>query len=344
VPEGGASLFAAHGHHEVYWGGIALIDPAKGYNYPHGLTKVSQELPWIEVGAPAGRPRRDRPLPHGRQLWRVQVAVPAERRGLPGLVASRPPTQVFGLAATRAGTSCSFMTSTATGEADLRGRLSPALRDARAPAPRPAMIADQVRLARPQHLNKPVQSGEFYSPNLRGGAGGSSRRAEAPPRAATDYTNLHAGKRSTRTPSTGTNGHSSIARGPSCRYHDATTGIKRCWGPCRPARRIGILRCRPHHRCTPAPGRRAQMPSHDAVVSPTSCPRAGAGALAATSCTSHRPRSAAVPGPAKPARENRSLPAGPDYSIGYHRDIQRPGKVLRSVPTRARARDGSSWT
>jgi hypothetical protein len=50
VPGSHRVLFAAHGHHEVYWGGVGLLDRTKGFNYPNGLTKVSQELPWIEVG------------------------------------------------------------------------------------------------------------------------------------------------------------------------------------------------------------------------------------------------------------------------------------------------------
>jgi len=57
IPGSHRVMFGAHGHHQVYWGGVGILDRTKGFNYPHGLTKVTQELPWIEVGAgPDDRP------------------------------------------------------------------------------------------------------------------------------------------------------------------------------------------------------------------------------------------------------------------------------------------------
>ncbi len=57
IPGSQRVMFGAHGHHQVYWGGVGILDRTQGFNYPHGLTKVTQELPWIEVGAgPDDRP------------------------------------------------------------------------------------------------------------------------------------------------------------------------------------------------------------------------------------------------------------------------------------------------
>jgi hypothetical protein len=43
-------MFTAAGHHAWFAGVIGIIDPSKGLNFPHGLTKVTQELDWPETG------------------------------------------------------------------------------------------------------------------------------------------------------------------------------------------------------------------------------------------------------------------------------------------------------
>ncbi len=50
IPGSHRVMFAGHGHHNVYWGSVGIVDPNKGYNYPDGLTKVTQDVPWCEVG------------------------------------------------------------------------------------------------------------------------------------------------------------------------------------------------------------------------------------------------------------------------------------------------------
>lgn len=50
-------LFTGSGHHNWFGGSLGIIDPGKGLNYPDGLTKVTQEVPWTEVGdGPEERP------------------------------------------------------------------------------------------------------------------------------------------------------------------------------------------------------------------------------------------------------------------------------------------------
>lgn len=56
IPSSHRVMFAGHGHHQVYMGSIGIIDPRKGLDYPDGLTKVTQDTPWAEVGdGPADR-------------------------------------------------------------------------------------------------------------------------------------------------------------------------------------------------------------------------------------------------------------------------------------------------
>ena len=57
IPGTGRVMFTGVGHHNWFIGSIGIIDPRKGSNYPHGLTRVTWDLPWAEVGSPRG----DRP-------------------------------------------------------------------------------------------------------------------------------------------------------------------------------------------------------------------------------------------------------------------------------------------
>lgn len=43
-------LFNGFGHHDVWVGCIGVVDPRDGLNFPRGVWKVTQELPWPEVG------------------------------------------------------------------------------------------------------------------------------------------------------------------------------------------------------------------------------------------------------------------------------------------------------
>jgi len=50
IPGSRRIIFSGQGHHDIVHGCIGMIDPAKGFNYPHGLTRVTWERPWAEVG------------------------------------------------------------------------------------------------------------------------------------------------------------------------------------------------------------------------------------------------------------------------------------------------------
>jgi hypothetical protein len=50
VPETTGVMFAAVGHHNVHTGVLGTIDVSRGREYPLGITKVTPELRWPEVG------------------------------------------------------------------------------------------------------------------------------------------------------------------------------------------------------------------------------------------------------------------------------------------------------
>lgn len=57
MPGSGRVMFTSVGHHDWFHGSVGIIDPAQGFNFPHGLTRVTFDLPWAEVGnSPADRP------------------------------------------------------------------------------------------------------------------------------------------------------------------------------------------------------------------------------------------------------------------------------------------------
>jgi hypothetical protein len=56
IPGSGRVMFTSVGHHDWFRGTIGIIDPAQGTNFPCGLTRVTFDRPWAEVGnSPADR-------------------------------------------------------------------------------------------------------------------------------------------------------------------------------------------------------------------------------------------------------------------------------------------------
>jgi len=50
IPGSTRLMFTAVGHHDWFHGSIGMLDPRRGFNFPHGLTRVTFDLPWAEVG------------------------------------------------------------------------------------------------------------------------------------------------------------------------------------------------------------------------------------------------------------------------------------------------------
>ncbi|MDR3181791.1 MAG: hypothetical protein LBT89_02545, partial [Planctomycetaceae bacterium] len=57
IPGSERVMFTGAGHHNWFGGSIGIIDPGKGFNFPDGLTKVTQELVWVESGNGAIDPK-----------------------------------------------------------------------------------------------------------------------------------------------------------------------------------------------------------------------------------------------------------------------------------------------
>jgi len=52
IPNSQRVMFTGLAHHDWFAGSIGILDPAKGYNFPDGLTKVTCDVPWPECGTP----------------------------------------------------------------------------------------------------------------------------------------------------------------------------------------------------------------------------------------------------------------------------------------------------
>ena len=56
IPNSQRVMFTGLAHHDWFAGSIGIIDPAKGKNFPHGLTKVTADVAWPECGTPPSDP------------------------------------------------------------------------------------------------------------------------------------------------------------------------------------------------------------------------------------------------------------------------------------------------
>jgi hypothetical protein len=50
IPGSERVMFTGSAHHDWFNGSVGIIDPSKGFNFPDGLTKVTQEIVWPETG------------------------------------------------------------------------------------------------------------------------------------------------------------------------------------------------------------------------------------------------------------------------------------------------------
>lgn len=52
IPGSDRVMFVGVAHHDWFAGSLGILDPNQGRNFPHGLTKVTADVPWPECGAP----------------------------------------------------------------------------------------------------------------------------------------------------------------------------------------------------------------------------------------------------------------------------------------------------
>ena len=67
IPGSRRVMFTGSAHHDWFSGAVGIVDPDRGFNFPHGLTKVTRELPWPESGnGPVDPGESDDYEPYGR--------------------------------------------------------------------------------------------------------------------------------------------------------------------------------------------------------------------------------------------------------------------------------------
>ena len=52
IPNSRRVMFTGLAHHDWFAGSVGILDQTKGYNFPHGLTKVTADVAWPECGTP----------------------------------------------------------------------------------------------------------------------------------------------------------------------------------------------------------------------------------------------------------------------------------------------------
>ncbi len=57
IPGSNRVMFTGVAHHDWFAGSIGILDPDEGFNFPHGLTKVTGDVAWPECGQPPSDPR-----------------------------------------------------------------------------------------------------------------------------------------------------------------------------------------------------------------------------------------------------------------------------------------------
>ena len=161
IPGTGRVMFSGQGHHNVYWGSIGIVDPKKGSNYPDGLTKVTWDVPWCEVGnGPAEKP--ETPRYHASGNYR-------------GYKSPYPLSEeVFLVSARAAGRSSKFklflMDVYGNRELIYEGAFHALYGMPVRPRRVPRVIPDRVQWAGAQKDARPIKPGTFYCANVYQGA------------------------------------------------------------------------------------------------------------------------------------------------------------------------------
>ncbi len=50
IPGSHRVMFTGSAHHNWFAGSVGIVDPTRGFNFPHGITKVTADVPWPECG------------------------------------------------------------------------------------------------------------------------------------------------------------------------------------------------------------------------------------------------------------------------------------------------------
>lgn len=95
IPNSRRVMFSGVGHHDWWSGSIGIIDPDKGRDWPHGLTKVTADRPWPEVSPPPQDPKEADDYHSSGRFTGYKTAWPLSEEDF--LVSARGDTQKFRL-------------------------------------------------------------------------------------------------------------------------------------------------------------------------------------------------------------------------------------------------------
>ncbi len=169
IPGSHRVMFSGQGHHDIIHGAIGIIDRNAGFNYPDGLTKVTADRPWAEVGdGPAEQLECEGyhasgsfagyrcPFPLSEDVFLVS-ARPAESGENTLLGAARRPDSRFALY---------LMDVYGNRELIYRGTHDVLYALPVRPRRRPPVIPDTVAWPGPQSEGRAVKQGVVYSSNV----------------------------------------------------------------------------------------------------------------------------------------------------------------------------------
>ncbi len=175
VPGTNRVMFAGLGHHDVWSGSIGILDRSQGLNYPDGLTKVTQEIPWAEVGdGPDERAETADyhesgayaaykcPYPLSDDLFLVSA-----RTGTPGRTTRSDPSRGF--------FAVYLMDTCGNRELVYRGAYNVLYPIPVRPRPRPALIPEQVAWPGPETPGVAVKPYTIYTGDVYEGLSGVPR-------------------------------------------------------------------------------------------------------------------------------------------------------------------------
>jgi hypothetical protein len=157
IPNSPRVLFCAQGHHDIVHGCIGLLDlrGCTTFNYPEGLTKVTAELPWTEVGdGPSECSEKETYHPAGRfEGYRSPYPLSEELF----LVSARPENGRFALY---------LMDVWGNKELVYEGAYDVLYAQPVRPRPRPPVVPDRVDWPGSEREGRPVTPGTVYSGNV----------------------------------------------------------------------------------------------------------------------------------------------------------------------------------
>jgi hypothetical protein len=159
VPGSRRIMFTGVGHHQWFHGSIGIVDPTRGMNYPDGLTKVTPEVPWPEVG---NGPEEKAETPSYRPAKYTAYKTPYPISAEDFLVSiQHPRTKKFSLY---------LMDLYGNRELIYTGEHNVWHAIPLEPRPRPPVIPDQVEWPRIGPDQEPLNEGVLYSADVFEGA------------------------------------------------------------------------------------------------------------------------------------------------------------------------------